>query len=286
MRDLNYGIRKLVMSDRRGSYSTRAARWNILNQAAKQLHELGFRNMKPTSLKPKHIESLVTRWKEENISDATLKNRMAHLRWWAETIGKPGLVAKDNTHYGINQRSFVAADSKATTLDKLEKITDPYVRLSLELQRAFGLRREEAIKFKPSYADKGDRIQLKASWAKGGRPREIPIRNEHQREILNKAHNLVQSRSLIPPDKRYIDQLRTYERHTTRTGMDRNHGLRHAYAQERYLELTGYLAPAVGGPNSKELTPEQRELDHQARLQISQELGHGREEITAVYLGR
>ena len=41
--------------------------------------------------------------------------------------------------------------------------------MSLELQRAFGLRREEAMKFQPSYADQKDHITLKASWTKGGR---------------------------------------------------------------------------------------------------------------------
>ena len=55
------------------------------------------------------------------------------------------------------------------------------------------------------------------------------------------------------------------------------HGLRHAYAQNRYEELTGWKAPAAGGPDSKSLTPEQRELDREARLTISRELGHERE---------
>jgi hypothetical protein len=45
-------------------------------------------------------------------------------------------------------------------------------------------------------------------------------------------------------------------------------------------------APAAGGPRSKDLTPEQRELYREARLTISAELGHEREQITAVYLGR
>lgn len=48
----------------------------------------------------------------------------------------------------------------------------------------------------------------------------------------------------------------------------------------------GWAAPAAGGPGSKALTPEQRELDREARLTISAELGHEREQITAVYLGR
>ena len=64
------------------------------------------------------------------------------------------------------------------------------------------------------------------------------------------------------------------------------HGLRHAYAQIRYEELTGWKAPAAGGPKSKTLTPEQREIDRKARLVISQELGHEREQVTTAYLGR
>ena len=37
---------------------------------------------------------------------------------------------------------------------------------------------------------------------------------------------------------------------------------------------------------SRQLCPTQKESDGQARQQISRELGHEREQITAVYLGR
>ena len=50
-------------------------------------------------------------------------------------------------------------------------------------------------------------------------------------------------------------------------------GLHHAYAQNRYEELTGWQCPAAGGPPAKELTPEQRETDREARLTISRETG-------------
>ena len=42
-------------------------------------------------------------------------------------------------------------------------------------------RREEAIKFTPSYADRGDRLAVKGSTAKGGRPREVPVLTHSQR---------------------------------------------------------------------------------------------------------
>jgi hypothetical protein len=158
--------------------------------------------------------------------------------------------------------------------------------MSLRLQQAFGLRREEAIKFMPSVADKGDHLQLKPSWTKGGKARQIPIRTEEQRKLVNLVHKLAGKGSLIPSSRNYVQQLRIYEGHTNRAGLSRLHGLRHAYAQARYRELTGWDAPAAGGPTAKQLSTQQRSIDREARLMISKELGHEREQITAVYLGR
>lgn len=177
-------------------------------------------------------------------------------------------------------------------------MSDVNVRASLELQRAFGLRREEAIKFQPSVADRGDRIALKASWTKGGKAREVPVATPAQRQALAQAHAVAGRGSLIPSQRRYVEQLRIYERQTANAGLSKLHGLRHQYAQSRYRTLTehwakvrglpdgGCHAPVKGGPSRGELTPEQREIDHLVRLQISQELGHEREQITTVYLGR
>jgi hypothetical protein len=53
-----------------------------------------------------------------------------------------------------------------------------------------------------------------------------------------------------------------------------------------YRDLTGWQPPAAGGPPSNQLTPDQRHTDQRARLQVSRELGHEREQTTAVYLGR
>ena len=82
-----------------------------------------------------------------------------------------------------------------------------------------------------------------------------------------------------------FDRLELDEGHTLRAGLSKMHGLRHAYAHQRYDELTGWKSPAAGGPSSKSLTREQRDQDHHARLTISRELGHERKEIVSVYLG-
>jgi integrase len=259
----------------------------MLELMATQLQELGYRRMHSRSLKPKHVEALVTRWREQGISTGTLKNRLSVLRWWAGKVNKPGVVAQDNSAYGIGTRVLVSNQSKAQTLDeaKLAKIDDPYVRMSVRLQAAFGLRREEAIKFSPSYAFRGDHIALKASWTKGGRPRTIPITNRYQYVLLDEVRELFKGGSLIPAHLNFIQQQHRYDRQTRKAGMRKLHGLRHGYAQRRYQQLTGWSCPARGGPASRDLSPEQRELDQEARLTISHELGHGRAAITAVYIG-
>ncbi|MEZ8303363.1 phage integrase N-terminal domain-containing protein [Vibrio splendidus] len=288
MRDLNYQLKNLCEHNKDGSHSTQADRHQKLQTIANHLFELGYRRMNANSLKPKHVDALIARYLNEGLAEGTIKNRLSALRWWAEKVGKPNVIAKDNAHYGVESRVFVTNVSKARDLDRelLSKITSDHVRMSLELQKAFGLRREEAIKFIPEYADQGNHIRLKATWCKGGRERTIPIRNEEQREVLNRARLLAGLGSLIPSHLMYVDQMRIYEAETNKVGLHKMHGLRHRYAQERYHELTGWLAPACGGPTREELSEENKLDDAVARLAITQELGHGREQVTAVYLGR
>jgi site-specific recombinase XerC len=288
MKDLNYQLMKLCRENRDGGFSTQATRSRMLDLIASQLQELGYRRMQPKSLRPKHVDALVVHWRNQGIRVGTLKNRLSALRWWAKKVNKPSIIAKDNSVYGIGKREYVAKESKAQKLDdkKLSKISDAYVRLSVRLQAGFGLRREESIKFNPSYAMQDDHIQLKSSWTKGGRARAVPIRSDEQRQLLQEVKNLAKGGSLIPAQLNYVQQLHRYERQLRNVGLSKLHGLRHAYAQQRYFELTGWKAPVAGGPTSKELTAGQLAPDNEARATISRELGHARADISAVYLGR
>jgi len=83
-----------------------------------------------------------------------------------------------------------------------------------------------------------------------------------------------------------VQQLQRFKAQCAAAGIHHVHGHRHQYAQERYRELTGWACPAQGGPTKKQLTYEQKAIDRRARFTISQELGHGRESIASVYLGR
>ncbi|MDE0450796.1 MAG: integrase domain-containing protein [Gammaproteobacteria bacterium] len=286
MRDLNWDLLQLQRRSGAGSHATRRDRAYALAQMANALHELGYRGLRASGLKGKHIEALVRDWSDRGLSDATMMNRMAHVRWWADQVGKGNMV-KANAEYGIQPRSHVSDGARRRDLDeeKLALVTDSYVRMALRLQAAFGLRREEAIKFSPSQADRGDRIAVKASTAKGGRAREVPVLKDSQSKLLDEARRLAGGGAMIPPDRNYAEQRKVYEEQTRAAGLDRMHGLRHAYALDRYEDLTGWKAPAAGGPARRSLTGEKRRIDTAARKRISRELGHGRIEIVRQYCG-
>jgi site-specific recombinase XerC len=288
MRDLNHDLKLICQRNRDGSFATQADRERILALIANALHTLGFKNLRAASLKPKHVERLVEAWKAARLSAGAIKNRLSALRWWAEKVGKPNIIARSNDTYDIERRVFVTNVSKARELaeEDVEKIKDPFSRASLRLQEAFGLRKGESIKFNPSWADRGDHIVLKASWCKGGKERTIPIQDLFQRQVLDEAKALAGTGSLIPRGLTYIQQRRRFEHQCAKAGIDHVHGLRHRWAQHRYAQLTGWECPARGGKSSKQLTKAEKKIDREARLAISRELGHEREQVTAIYLGR
>ena len=277
-------------NNREGSQATQASRASHLHIAARELSEMGYRHLSPKNLKRKHVDALVNRWLQAKLAIVTVKSRMSTVRWLARKIGKPNVVPRTNAELGIPERLRDVMPSKAFTLtpEMLERVASPYVRISLELEEKFGLRREEATKIKPHEADRDNRLVLRGSWCKGRRSREIPIRTDEQRQILARAKELARTTpegSLIP-EKTYVRHIKAYERQTHKAGIRSPHGLRHAYAQARYEELTGWPCSAAGGPTRRDLKSEREQARHdRARRIISEEMGHVRPQILTLYCG-
>jgi hypothetical protein len=283
---LRYHLKGLMGHNKDGSFATQRARSAVLLQCADQLKDRGYRLERPHQFKQKHIDYLVDRWKKEELSPGTIKNRVAHLRWLSEKIEKPTIV-KSNTDLGIDKREFATQRDKSIVLDnRLDKIASERIRDALRLQEAFGLRREEALKFKPELACKTTtEIQLQASWCKGGRERTIPILDDSQRSLLAEIKAKYPTGSLIPKEATYKEFVKKYENSVAASGLGKGHGLRHGYAQKRYLELTGNECSVQGGLQRNAMSNEQKQIDLAARLTISAELGHGRVDIVAKYIG-
>lgn len=282
---LAYDLKNIALGDGQGSYLTRNQRHRGLQLMARELRGLGFKLPAASSLKPRHVEALVGHWHSSRLSAGTMKNRMGWLRWWAGRVRKPNVVPRDNESAGIEKRTaFNGNRAHATPINKMAAL--PYrAQLALRLQMAFGMRLEESLKFRVSQADKGDRLAMQSSWCKGGRAREIPVTHPRQRALLEELREAVRDGSLIPHGQRYIDFRKEVEHVTWGAGIRRLHGHRHWYAQWRYQALTGRPCPAAGGPTYERMSRAEKAADFRARMQISNELGHGRLPVTDTYLG-
>jgi hypothetical protein len=282
---LAYDLKNIALGDGEGSYLTRNQRHRGLQLMARELRTLGYKLPAASSLKPRHVEALVGHWQSSGLSAGTMKNRMGWLRWWAGKVRKTNVVPRDNDSAGIEKRAaFNGNRAHITHRDKMTAL--PYrMQLALRLQMAFGMRLEESLKFRVSQADKGHHLAMQSSWCKGGRAREIPITHPRQRALLEELRHECRDGSLIPTGKRYIDFRKEIEQLTWGVGIRNMHGHRHWYAQWRYAGLTGRPCPAAGGPTYERMSRVEKAADFRARMQISNELGHGRLAVTDTYLG-
>ncbi|KTD27497.1 phage integrase N-terminal domain-containing protein [Legionella maceachernii] len=294
LRSAKYSINELVKKSKIHSYASKADTRHMLFRCIKDLHQLGYILSHVKGLKPKHIYALVEHWQSQGKNPATIKNYMAKLRNLASILDNPKLVKPDNAAYGIENRTYIPTTNKAIHQIDLSKCTDPYIQLSLEGQLLLGLRREESMKFVVSEAIHGDTITIKPNWTKGGIGRSFKLTNDKQWQWVNKVHNLVQpGESLIPQNRTYKQHLSHYQAQAKIMGVSKLHGLRHAYAQQRYRELTklfdprkqGFMCPFEGGKKYHEMDPIEKNIDRRARQIISFQLGHSRLGIVKIYIG-
>ena len=80
MDDLTYTLRQLCKRNRDGSLARQADRRLALALMARQLRELGFRQLRATSFNGKHVAALLARWLAEGLAVGTIKNRIADMR--------------------------------------------------------------------------------------------------------------------------------------------------------------------------------------------------------------
>ena len=220
MRDLNYALKQLCRRNRDGSYATQADREHMLDQIADQLEQMGFRQMDAHSLKPKHVEKLVERWLAEGRRAG--HDQEPHER--AALVGGEGRQGERRRanqcrlrHSGSGVR-HQRAKAKELDADQLSAIRDVYIRMSLRLQAAFGLRREESIKIVLAWADRGDGSCSRPPGARGVGSAGFPSGPWNSGSSLDEAKALAKGKSLVAPGyATYRDYLRHF-RYRMRAG--------------------------------------------------------------------
>ena len=269
-------------------------------------NELNIRDMR--HLEQQHVQQyadhLRDRYDRGEISPSTAQNALSAVNRTLEIArGDRALHVAPVRDAGLPERSGVASESRAMTPEQHQQAIQAVgdrLGAQIELQRELGLRYEESAKINAVVAlreaERHGRVTV-CEGTKGGRDREVPIVRSEQIEALRAAAEIQREsghRSMIPPDQSY----REYQRECYRVTPEgfRFHGERHSYAQDRYQELTGVACPVAAGIEhgthhdyiADQLgvsRAEAREIDHAAREQVAEELGHGRIGITNSYLG-
>lgn len=284
------------------SPKTRYERRNNLRRSFADLHQLGYRLMLPTALKPKHVIALAAYWRQKNLAPKTIHGLFSNLREFCRWIGKQGVVMDISAYFpeqeqiarktvATKDHSWESHGINVADLFAQAKALDQRFAIILELLRSFGLRVKEAIEFRPWLATAlDDENLLVTHGTKGGKQRIIKIRNDQQRQTLEAAKKIVGANvnaRLRWPEKtwrqaqaHFYYQMRCLG--ITKKSMDVSpHGLRHAFLQEQY-EIYAGVPPPI---KSAGAIPASREKHDRAMLAVSLQAGHYRPSVSTGYCG-
>ena len=221
------------------------------------------------------IAKMVSYYKAQGLKDATIINYVSSLRSFLHetqrtniNISNGELGLKREIEYKDKSLNSKGVDINEKLVYFKEKDVNVYVQL--KISSIVGLRKEESVHAALALAKgydivKDNKLILKGSWCKNGRPREIKLSQEKVREFgelkkyaINGNYN----------KSRDLKQEMNHLGNSIKNAGFNMHAVRHSEAQERYAELIS------SGSTEKE-----------AKTAVSQELGHNRKYITKVYLG-
>ncbi|QSV45424.1 tyrosine-type recombinase/integrase [Geobacter benzoatilyticus] len=220
-------------------------------------------------MKTKHVSRFFNHLKAEGVSASTMANYATAMRRIAHAIGKDNIVPSSNAELGINRSDRY--QPKHGDNIKMEEVREAlygkneWQGLAIDMQRVFGLRVKESLLSQGVVVHNG-REFLVVEGSKGGRPRELEVKTDEQREVLQRVGKHIAAtggKTLIPLHLTLKQALKKQANDLHRTGgtkanMANSHLARHHTAQKMDQE----------GASNKE---------------IAEYLGHGREGVTRHY---
>jgi len=281
------------------SKATLSLRWGQFCKWAKekQINKLESIN---SLLLIQYADYLQQRINDNSLSVATAQNYISAVNTVMQLTHTGWITVSPTKDCNIDKRTRIATENKAINLEqhlKFQSKSSGLVAALSDLERELGLRFKESALINAHKALQEAHQYKKVNivnGTKGGRKRCVPV-SEKAIKALEKAALLQNGKSMVPAHLTYKE----FHHECYRSIENKHyhfHGERHFYAQNRYKELTAAPAPIVAGWNRNEriekladfliITTSQATLiDKTARLQVAEELGHAREEISNVYLG-
>ena len=277
---------KLARHNRQGSFRTKERYYEAFKRFCAFLAD-EYRLQKLANISGKHLVAYVLYMQEQGKSASTVKTDLAAIRFFHDKMENAKYRLPDNHELGVEleRRQFGGTDRTWSTAEfnrmlaiALAAGREDYI-LAFYLGRLAGLRIHECFRIDTAIAERALRENAITIKGKGGKIRTVPIEDERIPMMLRK-HLAVTPRGhklLVPDDKQTdvaiteFQQFLAAHRAEVRDEGDFRplsfHGLRHAYACEKYERL-------VDGGKSP--------LD--AHYEVSRLLGHERPDVTDIYL--
>ncbi len=220
------------------------------------------------------IKKMADYYKAQGLKDATIINYVSSLRSFLFETKRTNINIS-NGELGLKRViEYKDKSLEAKGIDINEKLAhfkekDINVYVQLKIAEIAGLRREEAIHAGLALAKdysvlKGNVLELKGSWCKNGRPRNIGLSDEKAKEIKELQKYATGGNYKMD---RNLKQEKDHLSNSIKAQGFNMHAVRHSEAQERYVELVSK------GHSEKD-----------SKIAVSKELGHNRDYITKVYL--
>lgn len=282
-KNLEIQISKLYKHARQGSFKTRERYVEGTKRFCKFLAE-NYKIQKFSNICDKHIEDYIEHMQKKGLSVSTVKTDLAGIRFFHDQIDSPRNKIAGNAKYNLGKRVFGGVD-RTWSKNEYESMVSlareqgcERVASAMGLALTQGLRIHEVFRLDRSIAEatiRNGELKIKG---KGGKERIIPL-TEEGRQVLEQAINGIsrgqklfvnkeeKTHLIIKETQNWIARYRHYCSEPGRNVNMTFHGLRHLYACEQYSSL---------------LKEGKSELE--ARISVSQLLGHERDDVTRIYL--
>lgn len=259
--------------DAGGSFKTRESRQIAVNRFHDFLKAQNIQIRLIDQIKGKYIQAYVAFRKANGIGKRTLQNEVTALRCTLRAAGRNKLADQfDNKSLGIsgasrNGTKTAMPDARFATLQAAVFALDHGVYACINLERALGLRAEEAVKSCKSLATWAEQLASGKPvhvifGTKGGRPRLVhPANRQRAVEAVHAAQELSarQKGVLInkPNEKSAMNRYKNVMTSAGFKGKESGHALRYAFARD---QIEAYLA--VGYSKAEALALTSTDLGH------------------------
>lgn len=274
---------RLYRHNRQGSYRTRERYYEAMKRFCRFLAEV-FQLERLANLAPKHLHAYVAYLQEQSRAPSTIKTDLAAIRFFHDLIPIPRYELPGNDALNLERRSFGNVDRTWSVPEfnrmlacALQTGREDYITI-LYLGRYAALRIHECFRIDTATAEKALKENTLTIKGKGGLMRTVPLDELLENRLRLHLGQTPRGRKLFVPESKqthtairdlqsfiYLSRDHVQDPHSDRPMTF--HGLRHTCAAEWYVNLI-----KVG------CTP------YDARRAVAKLLGHGRDDVTRIYL--